>query len=253
MRFSAQFHRYSLNNQLLIWLAAPAARHVAGFHAWKALGRHVTKGAKAVRILGPLTVPDHAAAPGLDRRPARVLVGFRYVSVFTDHDTEGAPLPSDAFLTVQGGDDRDRALLDRLVCAALVPMQWETHDHIAAHGWTDGGRIVLNTSRCADEPAHAVRVFLHEWAHVALHFQGAGTRAEDCPDRHTRELEADAAAYVLSHVHGIDAAPQVADDITLWGGNPATLRASLTRIVRSVSGILGALEPQPAPAIQAAG
>ena len=30
MRFSAQFHTYSMNNQLLIWLSAPAARISSG-------------------------------------------------------------------------------------------------------------------------------------------------------------------------------------------------------------------------------
>ena len=242
MRFSAQFHTYSMNNQLLIWLSAPAARYVAGFHDWKAKGRRVTKGAKAVRILAPLTVLDLEAARGPDgRHPAKV-VGFKYVSVFADYDTEGDPLPSADFLTVRGGDEQTRVMLGDLSRAAPVPVEWQTDEHNAAHGWTDGGKIVLNRPKCAAEPAHAVRVFFHEWAHVTLHFQSAGKRAEDCPDRKTRELEADAAAYVLSHFYGVDATAQVADYITNWGGDPEKLRASLTRIQRAVSQIMAGLE-----------
>ena len=242
MRFSAQFYTYSMNNQLLIWQSAPAARYVAGFHDWRAKGRSVVKGAKAVRILAPLTVLDREAAPGPDgRHPAKV-VGFKYVSVFADYDTEGDPLPSSDFLTVRGGDEQTRVMLGDLSRAAPVPVEWQTDERNAAHGWTDGGKIVLNRPKCTAEPAHAVRVFFHEWAHVALHFQSAGKRAEDCPDRKTRELEADAAAYVLSHFHGVNAAPQVADYITNWGGDPAKLRASLTRIQRAVSQIMASLE-----------
>lgn len=248
MRFSARFHAYSANNQMLIWMQAPDARHVAGFHDWKRQGRSVKKGAKAVRVLAPVTVPDSDAQPGPGgKRPLKV-VGFKYVSVFADHDTEGEPLPSDGFMTVQGGGDQTRALLSELSSAAPVPVEWVSAEDRSAHGWTDGGTITLNRPRCEAQPAHAVRVLFHEWAHVVLHFQSAGQRAEDTPDRHTRELEADAAAYVLSSFHGIEAAAQVSDYLTTWGGNPEKLRASLGRIGRAVSQIMGGLKHVRAPA-----
>lgn len=252
MRFSARFHSYSLNNQLLIWLQAPTAKHVAGFHAWRALGRSVRKGARAVRILSPVLALDRDAAPLENGRRPQKLVGFRYASVFADYDTEGDPLPAAAFLVVQGGDEGTHELLRTLVSACPVRVEWEKGQGNTAHGWTDGSKIVLNSEKCASEPAHAVRVFFHEWAHVVLHFQGEGKRPGDLPDRQTRELEADACAYVLSSFHGIEAAPQVADYITTWGGNADRLRASLSRTQRAVSEILGALEPGAASVPQAA-
>lgn len=248
MRFCAQFHSYSMSNQMLIWLQAPAAQFVAGFHDWKVKGRTVKKGAKAVRILAPCTVIDREAAPVDGKQPYKV-VGFRYVSVFADHDTEGDPIPGNGFMTVQGGDDQTRVLLEKLSSAAPVPVEWVSDDTRQAHGWTDGGKIVLNRPKCAEQPAHALRVFFHEWAHVVLHFQAAGKKAEDCPDRHTRELEADAAAYVLASFHGVEATAQVSDYITNWGGNPDALRASLTRIQKAVTEIMGRLDKaQDAPA-----
>jgi hypothetical protein len=252
MRFSARFHTYSLNNQVLIWLQAPEAAHVAGFHAWKALGRTVKKGSKAVRVLAPLVVPDREAPPQANGKPAQKVVGFKYSSVFADYDTEGEPLPSAAFMVVQGGDDGTRALLRELSAACPVPVRWEDGEGRGAHGWTDGGQIVLNRKKCASEPAHALRVFFHEWAHVSLHFQGAGKRAEDLPDRKTRELEADAAAYVLSSFYGVEATAAVADYITNWGGNAEKLHASMNRIQRAVSEVLAALEGHAASLPQAA-
>lgn len=252
MRFSARFHTYSLNNQLLIWMQAPEAAHVAGFHAWRGLGRNVKKGAKAVRVLAPLVVPDHEAPPRADGKPAQKVVGFKYSSVFADYDTEGEPLPSAAFMVVQGGDDQTRELLRALSSAAPVPVEWQDGEGRGAHGWTDGGKIVLNREKCASEPAHAVRVFFHEWAHVALHFQGEGKRPEELPDRATRELEADACAYVLASFHGIEAAAQVSDYITGWGGDALKLQGSLTRIQRAVSHILGVLGQRLGPMLQAA-
>ena len=241
LRFSGRFHFYSANNQLLIEAQAPEARHVAGFHAWKALGRSVKKGAKALRILAPLIVPDREAPPQADGRPAQKIAGFTYSSVFADFDTEGDPMPDDAFMVVQGGDDQTRALLSELTPAAPVPVVWDDREN-PAHGWTDGGQIVLNTQRCQLDPAHALRVFFHEWAHVELHFQGQHQRPEQLPTRAVRELEADAAAYVLAHLHGVDAAVQVSDYLTTWGGQPEALRGSLTRIGRAVSAVIAQVE-----------
>ncbi len=53
-----------LNNVLLIAAQRPDATAVAGFGAWKALGRQVDKGSKGIAILAPLTRrsrPDAAA------------------------------------------------------------------------------------------------------------------------------------------------------------------------------------------------
>lgn len=252
MRFSARFHTYSLNNQLLIWMQAPEAAHVAGFHAWKGLGRKVKKGAKAVRVLAPLVVPDREAPPLPSGKPAQKVVGFKYISVFADYDTEGDPIPTYSAWVVQGGDEGTRELLRALSSAAPVPVEWQDGEGRGAHGWTDGGKIVLNRAKCQEEPAHAVRVFFHEWAHVELHFQGQGKRPEELPDRATRELEADACAYVLSSFYGIEAAAQVSDYITGWGGDAQKLQGSLTRIQRAVSHILGTLEQRAQALPQAA-
>ena len=137
MRFSARFHSYSLNNQLLIWTQAPAALYVAGFRSWIASGRSVKKGAKAVRILAPLTVNDQDAAKTAEGKSPVRLVGFRYVSVFADYDTEGEPLPIQGFMIVPGGDEGHRALIDELIPAVPVPVRWEDAPDTAAHGWTD--------------------------------------------------------------------------------------------------------------------
>ena len=44
LQFSSQFHRYSFGNSLLIMLQDPQATHVAGYQAFKAMGRQVQIG-----------------------------------------------------------------------------------------------------------------------------------------------------------------------------------------------------------------
>jgi hypothetical protein len=47
----ARFHRYSFHNVMLIYTQKDDASNVAGFHAWRKLGRFVKKGEKGILIL----------------------------------------------------------------------------------------------------------------------------------------------------------------------------------------------------------
>lgn len=67
---------FSPNNALMILFQKPNATQCAGFHAWKAAGRSVRKGAKGAAILVPLGVDD-------DSKP---IFSWRYV--FDISDTE---------------------------------------------------------------------------------------------------------------------------------------------------------------------
>src|SRR5258706_4738951 len=53
LTFESRFHQYSANNVWLISIQCPHAERVAGYRAWEALGYHVAKGQKAIRILAP--------------------------------------------------------------------------------------------------------------------------------------------------------------------------------------------------------
>jgi hypothetical protein len=52
----SHFHTYSLSNQMAILSQRPSASRVAGYQTWKALGRHVVKGATGIAILAPVMV-----------------------------------------------------------------------------------------------------------------------------------------------------------------------------------------------------
>ena len=55
LKFSSQFHRYSFGNSLLIMLQDPQATHVAGYQAFKAMGRQVRRGETGIKVLAPIT------------------------------------------------------------------------------------------------------------------------------------------------------------------------------------------------------
>lgn len=111
-----RFHRYSWGNAMLICSQKPDATRVAGFHAWRKLGRWVHKGEHAIGILAPIirrrksTIEiraDGTATNSPDKECA--VAGFCAAHVFDISQTDGKPLPE--FACVQG---EPGAMLGRL-------------------------------------------------------------------------------------------------------------------------------------------
>lgn len=106
----SRFHRYSLNNVMLIHTQKPDATLVAGFNKWKnSFGRHVKKGEKGIQILAPtpykikqeeqkldpdtkLPLLDENGEPVTEEKEITIPM-FKVVSVFDISQTDGRPLP----------------------------------------------------------------------------------------------------------------------------------------------------------------
>src|SRR5690606_33682800 len=103
LKSMSAFHTYSFRNQLLIVVQRPDATRVAGFRAWKKLGRFVRKGEKGIAILRPqlnrksATMADVKAGKAdvdKDGNPVFQWMSFRVAFVFALEQTDGEPLPS---------------------------------------------------------------------------------------------------------------------------------------------------------------
>jgi hypothetical protein len=100
---------------------------------------------------------------------------------------------------------------------------------------SSGGRIHLLHGL---SPAMEFTTLVHEYAHELLH------RADDRPaSRDTRELEAEAVAFVVGTAVGLGVADASRDYIHLYHGDRETLVGSLNRIQRAASAILITLAP----------
>lgn len=108
LRTVSRFHKYSISNTMLIWLQFPDASHVAGFHTWLSLGRHVRKGEKGIRIFAPIpyrkTIATLDEGTGTAEEEEISGLRFRAVSVFDISQTEGDGLPEPP-VTLLSGDD----------------------------------------------------------------------------------------------------------------------------------------------------
>jgi hypothetical protein len=227
LKTMAQFHRYSFHNVCLIARQRPEATRVAGFHAWRKLGRFVRKGEKGIAILAPIVGRKEADAGDDD---SKTVVGFRAAYVFDVDQTDGAPLPEPA---EAGGDPG--AATDRLKTAITshgIALEY-AQELDGALGTSCGGRIQILAGL---QPASEFTVLAHEFAHELLH------RGDDRPaSRDVRELEAEAVAFVVGQAIGLDVTDAARDYIHLYRGDSTALVESLARIQRTSASILAKL------------
>jgi len=236
LKAMGRFHRYSLHNVLLIALQRPAATHVAGFHAWKRLGRFVRKGERGIFILAPI-VRSKTAPPEGEESSERVLAGFRGCAVFDYSQTEGRELP--AIGRVEGDPSGNLDALAAFTKVQGISLRYD--EAIApARGISEGGKITLLPGM---PPAELFGTLAHELAHELLHRQNPAATT-----KRQRETEAEAVAFVVSHAIGLETGTASQDYIQLYRGDAGLLRDSLENVRNAASKILtGILPPSPLP------
>jgi hypothetical protein len=233
----SRFHNYSFGNVLEIARQMPTATRVAGFWAWKNLGRYVNAGAKGIRILAPIVgvrrKKDSEAEKDITKQNERVLVGFRNAYVFDISQTNGVDLPELREVSGDPGDSIDR-LADFLKSKGIALVY--SDDLKGALGMSYGGRIsILRGQSKAEE----FSTLVHETAHELLHKAERRTATT----KTVRETEAEAVAFVVGKAVGLVTGSASADYIQLYHGNASLLAESLEVIQQTAAVILAALEP----------
>lgn len=230
----AKFHHYSLGNTLLIMCQKPEASQVAGFHKWKELGRSVKKGEKGIAILAPMLLknrdeaqPEQTEDGESEERSLR----FRVAYVFDISQTEGEDLPELSRTAGDPGDYLHR--LRGLVEDLDIALEYR-EDLGGAEGLSSGGLIAIKSGL---SPAEEFSTLTHEIAHEWLH---KGERRAETT-KQSRELEAEAVAFVVSQGIGLDAGTASSDYIQLYQGSKESLAASLDAIRSASAMILKAL------------
>ena len=230
LRCMARFHKYSAGNAVLIWLQRPEATRVAGFWAWKKLGRKVNKGEKGIQILAPITRRQKIVLENDEELEDETLVAFRPCYVFDISQTSGKPIPAPARLRGDPGVFMDRLL--GFVAERGIELRYSTR-----LGRTEGvcmeGTIVLNANL---DVAPRFGTLVHEVAHHLLHLGG-----DVIPDRKVRETEAEAVAYVVGHAVGLEPGTSSSDYLLTYQTDRKTLLESLTRIRRTAAQIIDAI------------
>lgn len=183
LRTMSRFHKYSVNNTMLIYMQRPDATLVAGFNKWRdQFERNVRKGEKGIKIIAPTPykkeieqekIDPDTKLPMLDA-DGKVITEekeikipmFKPVTVFDVSQTDGKPLPQLAS-DLTGNVQNYEVFMEALRRSSPVPIDFQP--------LTDGsdGFFSLDsqsiTIREGMSEVQTVSAVVHEIAHSKLH------------------------------------------------------------------------------------
>ena len=260
----SRFHRYSVNNTMLIYMQKPDATHVAGFNKWRdQFGRNVMKGEKGIKIIAPtpykkkieeVKLDPDTKAPMLDADGKVVteekevkIPMYKVVSVFDVSQTEGKPLPQLAS-DLSGNVQQYEIFMEALRRSSPVPMEIRPIERDTDGYFSSTSQSI--TIRDGMSEVQTVCAAVHEIAHAKLHnyekeresVTAGDENAEPVKpkDRHTEEVEAESISYAVCQYFGIETAENSFGYIATWsqGKELKELRASLETINKTASGLI---------------
>lgn len=263
----SRFHKYSLNNVMLIHAQRPDATLVAGFSKWKnSFGRHVKKGEKGIQILAPtpykikvdkekldpdtkLPMLDDEGKPITEEKEVTIPM-FKVVSVFDVAQTEGKPLPQISF-SLTGDVAQYEVFMEALRRTSQVPITIEPMEPgMDGYFHLEKQAIFLREGM---SQVQTVCAAIHEMAHSRLHNYEKMTELADDgetilvpgeKDRNTEEVEAESISYAVCQYFGIETADNSFGYIATWsqGKELKELRASLETINKTSSELISGIE-----------
>ena len=195
LRTMSRFHKYSVNNTMLIYMQKPDATLVAGFNKWRdQFERNVMKGEKGIKIIAPTPFkkkieqekrdPD-TNLPMLDA-DGKVITEekeikipmFKPVTVFDVLQTDGKPLPQLAS-DLSGNVQNYEVFMEALRRSAPVPIEiLPIRDGSDGYFSLDNQKIAVREGMSEVQTVSAV---VHEIAHSKLHNQKKIEEPKDAP------------------------------------------------------------------------
>ena len=224
LEFASKFHSYSFNNSILIYLQRPNSTRLAGFCAWKQLGRYVRRGEKGVAIFAPVIrkpIPD-------DENSDPELLGFRITHIWDILQTEGAPVPVELPWV---SPEKQNVLLEKAILFAQVKGIKVTIKNLPGNiqGLCKKGEIELDVNS-------GVKTVFHELAHCLTHFSSGCnlTRAE-------KEVEAEATAFSVAKYFGVGNL-QSPNYVALCGLSDEQLKIRMKNLHTTIAEIITGIE-----------
>ena len=255
----SKFHRYSLNNVMLIHSQMPDATLVAGRKKWQTqFQRKVldTERSHGIEIIAPAsfnkTIQTEKLDPdtqlpilGKDGKPVMVektikIPYFKMVKVYDVSQTDGKPLPK-LSMNLTGDVAQYEVFLEALKRTSPVPI-----DIKPISSDVDG---IINyerrqiTLREGMSQVQTISAGVHEVAHAKLHnYDSMAEQAKK--DKNTEEVEAESISYAVCQYFGIETGDNSFGYIASWsqGKELEELKASLTIINKTASELITSIE-----------
>ena len=264
----SRFHKYSLNNTLLISMQKPDATLVAGFNKWRdGFSRHVKKGEKGIKIIAPTPYKIKEQREKLDPQTKAPILDasgkvqteeveikipmYRVVSAFDVSQTYGEPLPTLAS-NLTGNVEQFEVFMEAIKRTAPVPIEiMPLTKDTDGYYHTEEKRIAIREGM---SEVQTISAAIHEVAHSLLHNketekelqsqQGENPKPIIPKSRNTEEVEAESISFAVCNYYGIQTAENSLGYIASWskGKELAELRASLETINKTSSELITGID-----------
>lgn len=227
---------YSMINRVII--ASHETIDARGFKAWKKIGRHVNKGAKAIWIWAPIfvnafiTVKDDEGNPVTGENGQEIkkkisrLCGFRTVAVFKVEDTSGKDVAYDL--------PKVPAIPLVDIAEAMGVTVTASFPKTGGAGWYNPVNEIINV--CSEE----AEVFYHELIHHChkLIKEEAGQKMISGQNEE-QEIVAELGAACLSNMMGQSWNPDnIAKYIQIYNGNKSRVIHLFTIVEKCIAKIV---------------
>ena len=255
----SKFHTYSFRNTMLIFLQKPDASLVAGLGKWQSEFERTRKqGEAGLKIIAPKfytvkkrvpkkdpdtgePIKDKNGKPVMEEQEITV-PDYRVVSVYDVSQTEGKELP-EAHVDMLSGDVEQFQDLQ----AAL---ERSSPYSISIEPILDGakGRCFYLEQRIAVNEGmselQTLKTAIHEVAHARLYEKNSHLAEDKQPDKATREVQAESAAYAVCQYWGLDTSDYSFGYIANWssGRDLKELQASLETIRAAANDLINEME-----------
>ena len=229
-----QLHRYSWSNICLLAAQDPEATMVMGYRAWQSVGRQVVRGARALKVIAPVTrkIADETSGETEKR-----VVAFTVANVFDIRNTTGEDIPDVRPALPEG--DAPEHLWDGLAAQITAAGFDLVRGHCGtANGLTNWATRTV-TIRADISPIAAAKVAAHELAHCLLH---APDHEHERPCRGVLEVEAESVAWLILNAHGLCSDTYSFAYVTTWAdGDLDVIASTAQRVITCARLILGTL------------
>ena len=120
----SRFHRYSVNNQMLIYMQCPSATHVAGFNKWKSeFSRSVKKGERGIQIIAPAPYSKKIETDKLDPDTKLPILDKDELMLMSIYDEGSVSATVEALKEMRGHIDADQPELMEMTDAVLSKLE----------------------------------------------------------------------------------------------------------------------------------
>ena len=263
LRTMSHFHKYSVNNQMLIYMQNPNATRVAGYNKWRdQFGRQVNRGEKSIEIIAPTPYLRKIETEKIDPDTQRPVLNpdgtvvteekeiriprYKPVKVFDVSQTFGKPIPSLA-ADLTGNVERYELFFEAVRRASPVPISIETMAATMDGNFSPDRQDI--SVRNGMSEVQTVCAAIHEITHAKLHNYeqiriAAGVAEDKEPpvpkDRQTEEVEAESVSYAVCQYYGIETGENSLGYISDWSSDKTLpeLRSSLETINKTASGLI---------------